>query len=56
MIYEFLDADKQYCTALLALDVEGGFDRIDVDLLADLMVARSGLNGLVQWVRHWAGQ
>jgi len=56
VIYEFLKHHKGYATALLSMDVEGGFDRIDIDLLADLLVARSCPSALVNWIRHWASQ
>ena len=55
-IYEFLRAHEGYATALLSMDVEGGFDKIDLDLLADLLSARACPPALVGWIRHWASQ
>jgi len=56
VIYEFLKHHEGYCTALLSMDVEGGFDRVDIDLLADFLTARGCPSGLVGWIRHWASQ
>jgi len=56
IIYEFLDHHRDYKTALLSMDVEGGFDRIDMDLMADFLVTRGCPAIYVQWVRHWASQ
>jgi len=56
LIYEFLKAHEGYCTALLSMDVEGGFDRINMDLLADFLSARGCPIDLVLWIRHWATQ
>jgi len=55
-IYEFLRAHEGYVTALLSMDVEGGFDKIDIDLLADFLSARACPPALVGWIRHWASQ
>lgn len=56
VLYEFLKANSGFCTALLSMDVEGGFDRIDMDLMADFLVARGCPIMFVSWIRHWAGQ
>jgi len=56
IIYEFLDHHRDYKIALLSMDVEGGFDRIDMDLMADFLVARGCPALYVHWVRHWASQ
>jgi len=39
VIYEFLHHHRDYKTALLSMDVEGGFDRINMDMMADFLVA-----------------
>ena len=38
------------------MDVEGGFDKIDMDLKADFLVARDCPIVIVHWVRVWAAQ
>jgi len=40
---------------MLSMDVEGGFDNIDIDLLCDFLAARECPDNLIQWVRRWAG-
>ena len=56
VVYEFLAAHSDYCTAILSMDVEGSFDRIDMDMMADLLVACGCRNDYVLWIRHWASQ
>jgi len=55
-IYEFLEANKGMRMALLSMDIEGGFDKIDMNLMADFLVARGCPFILVRWIRHWASQ
>ena len=56
VVYEFLKTHKNWHPALLSMDVEGGFDRLDIDLLADLLVARDCPSGYVSRIWHWASQ
>ena len=56
VIMEFLKEHRGWHTALLSMDVEGGFDKIRLDMLADLLVARGCPNTYVSWIRHWASQ
>jgi len=56
VLSEFLKANSGFCTALLSMNIEGGFDRIDMDLMADFLVARGCPNMFVNWIQHWAGQ
>jgi len=56
VVYEFLKHHKGYCSALLSMDVEEGFNRINIDLIADFLSTRGCLFALVEWIRHWASQ
>jgi len=54
LAYEFLEDNKRYHRAFLSVDVEGGFDNVDVDNLSDFMIARGCPNRWVAWTRRWA--
>jgi len=54
VVFEFLRHNKGFKCAMLSMDVEGGFDNIDVDLLCDFLAARECPANLVHWVRRWA--
>ena len=56
VVYEFLKTHKNWHKALLSLGVEGGFDPLDIDMLADLLVARGCPSEYVSWIRHWSSQ
>jgi len=55
VVFEFLRHNEGFKCAMLSMDVEGGFDNIDVDLLCDFLAARECPANLIQWVRRWAG-
>jgi len=54
VVFEFLRYNEGYKCAMLLMDVEGGFDNIDVDLLSDFLAARESPAALILWVRRWA--
>ena len=54
VVYEFLEYNKGMSTAMLSMDVQGGFDNIDVNLLSDFLVARGCPGDLCCWIRWWA--
>jgi len=55
VVYEFLRHNKHMKCAILSMDIEGGFDNIDMDMLTDILVARACPEYLVCWVSRWAG-
>ena len=54
IVFEFLRHNEGYKCAMLSMDVEGGFNNIDIDLLCDFMAARDCPANLICWVRRWA--
>ena len=54
VVLEFLRHNKSFKCAMLLMDVEGGFDNIDIDLLCDFLVARECPANPIYWVRRWA--
>jgi len=54
VVYEFLEGDKNYCTAILSMDVERGLYCIDIDLMVDFLMARGCPRSLILTVMHWA--
>ena len=52
-ISEFLKFGRFRCTALMTMDVEGGFDNINTELLADILRYRSCDGLLVSWIMRW---
>jgi len=55
VVFEFLRHNQGFKCAMLSMDVEGGFDNIDIDLLCDFLAARECPANLILWVRRWAG-
>jgi len=54
VVFEFLRNNEGFKCAMLSMDVEGGFDNIDIDLLCDFLAARECRANLIHWVRRWA--
>jgi len=54
IVYEFLRYNRGMKCAMLSIDVEGGFDNVNIDHLSDFLVARGCSNHLTLWVRRWA--
>lgn len=54
MVYEFLEHNRHMSRAMLSMDIEGGFDHVDVDTLGDLMMGRGASLNTVKWVIRWA--
>jgi len=55
VVFEFLRHNEGFKCAMLSMDVEGGFDNIEIDLLCDFLAARKCPTNLIHWVRRWAG-
>ena len=55
VVFEFLRHYEGFKCAMLSMDVEGGFDNIDIDQLCDFLAARECPANLIHWVRRWAG-
>ena len=51
-ILEFLEYNKDKYTGILSMDVEGGFDKVDIDKLCDILVYRECERRLVDWIRR----
>ena len=52
-ILEFLEYNKDKYTGILSMDVEGGFDKMNIDMLSDMLVYRECEPKLVEWIRRW---
>ena len=52
-ILEFLKYNKNRYTGILSMDVEGGFDKVNIDMLSDIVMYRECERGLVKWIRRW---
>ena len=52
-ILEFLEYNKDKYTGILSMDVEGGFDKVNIDKLCDILVYRECEPVLVDWIRRW---
>jgi len=48
---DFVQSHREYNICLSALDIEGGFDHLDLDKACDRIKTRS--LHLAEWVRHW---
>lgn len=56
VIYEFLEHNKHMKTAMMLVDVEGGFDKIKLDDLCDFLAGRECDPTLISWIRRWASR
>jgi len=54
VVFEFLRHNEGSKCAMHSMDVEGGFDNIDIDLLCDFLAAQECPANLIRWVRRWA--
>jgi len=54
VIFEFIKHHQGWQTAMVSMDIEGGFDNIDLDLLLQFMQARGAPVLLCSWVNRWA--
>ena len=52
-IPEFLEYNKDKCTSILSMDVEGGFDKVNIDMLCDILIYQECEPKLVNWIRRW---
>jgi len=55
VVFEFLRYNESFKCAMRSMDVEGGFDNIDIDLLCDFLTAQECSTNLIHWVRRWSG-
>ena len=51
---EFIEYNKDLKTEIMSIDIEGGFDKVDIDMVYDIMVYSGCPNNLVKWTRRWA--
>jgi len=52
-IYEFVDYNKNMKCGMLSMDVEGGFDKVDIGILCQMLRERCCLEELSKWVKRW---
>jgi len=52
-IADFVKFGRVRQTALMTMDVEGGFNNIDTALLADILIYKSCDRFLVSWIMRW---
>ena len=55
VVFEFLRHNEGFKCTMLSMDIEGGFDNIDIDLLCHFLANRECPANLILWVRRWAG-
>ena len=52
-ILEFLEYNKDRYIGILSMDVEGGFDKVNIDMLSNILVYRECEPKLVECIRRW---
>ena len=52
-IYEFVEHNRNMKCGMLSMDVEGGFDRVDIGMLCQILKDRGCSEGLTLWVKRW---
>jgi len=52
-IYDFVDYNKNIKCGMLSMDAEGGFDKMDIGMLCQILRDRGCLEGLTRWVKRW---
>ena len=52
-ILEFLKYNKDKCTAILSMEMEGGLDKVNIDMLCDILIYWECKPALVNWILCW---
>jgi len=55
VVFEFIRHHEGWKTAMVSMDIEGGFDNIQTDLLIQFLQSRGADIDLCRWIRRWAG-
>jgi len=55
-IAEFVEYNKNMKVGIMMMDVEGGFDNVDIDTLSDILVYRGCDREQIDWTRRWASR
>ena len=53
-IMDFMDYTAGKERAILSMDVEGGFDRVNLDILSDILTWKECPRNINLWIRRWA--
>lgn len=51
---ECLEHNKYLERGIVSMEVEGGFDKVDIDILSDIISYRKCPGELIEWTRTWA--
>jgi len=49
-IFEFIKLDEGWATTMVSMDIKGGFDNIDTDLLIQFLQARGASVDMCRWI------
>jgi len=52
-ILEFLEYNKDKCIGIMSIDVEGGFNTVNIDKLYDILKSGECEPNVVVWIRRW---
>jgi len=55
-IAEFVEYNKNMNVGIMTMDMEGGFNNVDIDTLSDILVYRGCDRELIDWSRRWASR
>jgi len=56
VILDFMEYHKGRKCGMITMDVEGGFDKVNIDTLSDILSARGCPREVNLWIRRWAGR
>jgi len=56
VILDFMEYHKGKKCGMITMDVEGGFDKVNIDILSDILTARGCPRDVNLWIRRWAGR
>jgi len=52
-ILEFIEHHRDWHTAMVSMDIEAGFDNININLLIQILHSRGADASICQWVNRW---
>jgi len=55
MILDFTEYYKGKKCRIVTMDVEGGFDKVNISFMSDILAVRGCPSEVNQWIRRWAG-
>jgi len=56
VILDFMEYHKSKKCGMITMDVKGGFDKVNIDILSDILTVRGCPRDVNLWIRRWTGR